>query len=383
MTKQHTNLVILGSTGSIGQQALEVVDRHPDQYKVVGLAAKDEIELLQSQVEKYQPRAVALADTHNYRHFKELMGNKVKVLCGVEGMCEIASLDAVDTVLVAVSGSVGIKPTLAAIDKSRRIALANKETLVAAGDIVMQAAVDKQAEIIPVDSEHSAIFQCLQADKTYLKNLWLTASGGPFRDFTREQLAAVTVDMALSHPNWKMGPKITVDSATLMNKGLEVIEAHHLFGVEFDQIKVLVQKESVIHSMVEFVDGSFLAHLGVADMRIPIQYALSYPQRYESPAQHLDFTQLGSIHFAAPDRERFPALDLAISAGRRGGTLPAVMNAANELAVQQFLQRAIAFNDIPGIVEQVMQRHNPIDNPNLQDVLDADTWAREYCQSIK
>lgn len=382
MNKQCTNLVILGSTGSIGQQALEVVDRHPDQYKVLGLAAKDEIELLQAQVEKYQPRVVALADTQKYGQCKDLMGNKRKVLCGVEGMCEIASLEEADTVLVAVSGSVGIKPTLAAIDKSRRIALANKETLVAAGDIVMQAAMDKQAEIIPVDSEHSAIFQCLQADKPYLKNLWLTASGGPFRDFSREQLAEVTVDMALSHPNWNMGPKITIDSATLMNKGLEVIEAHHLFGVNYDQIKVLVQKESVIHSMVEFVDGSFLAHLGVADMRIPIQYALSYPQRYESPARHLDFTQLGSIHFAAPDQERFPALALAIAAGRRGGTLPAVMNAANEIAVQQFLCRAIAFNEIPYIVEQVMARHNIIDNPSLQDILDADAWAREYCQSL-
>lgn len=382
MTKQRTNLVILGSTGSIGQQALQVVDRHPDQYKVLGLAARDEIELLQAQVEKYQPRAVALADTQKYGQIRELLGNKVKVLCGVEGMCEIASLDEVDTVLVAVSGSVGIKPTLAAINRSRRIALANKETLVAAGDIVMQAAVDKQAEIIPVDSEHSAIFQCLQADKPYLKNLWLTASGGPFRDFSREQLAAVTVDMALSHPNWNMGPKITVDSATLMNKGLEVIEAHHLFGVEYDQIKVLVQKESVIHSMVEFVDGSFLAHLGAADMRIPIQYALSYPQRYESPAQHLDFAQLGSIHFAAPDQERFPALALAIAAGRRGGTLPAVMNAANEMAVQQFLQRTIAFNEIANIVERVMERHNPIDSPSLQDILDADKWAREYCKKL-
>ncbi len=382
MNKQPTNLVILGSTGSIGQQALEVVDRHPDQYKVLGLTAKDEIELLQAQAEKYQPRVVALAEPHKYGQFKDLIGNKIKVLCGVEGMCEIASLEDIDTVLVAVSGSVGIKPTLAAINKSRRIALANKETLVAAGDIVMQAAAAKQAEIIPVDSEHSAIFQCLQADRPYVKNLWLTASGGPFRDFSREQLAEVTVDMALNHPNWNMGPKITVDSATLMNKGLEVIEAHHLFGVEYDQIKVLVQKESVIHSMVEFVDGSFLAHLGLADMRIPIQYALSYPQRYESPAQHLDFTQLEAIHFAAPDQERFPALALAIAAGRRGGTLPAVMNAANEMAVQQFLQRTIAFNKIANIVERVMERHNIIDNPSLQDILDADLWAREYCQQF-
>lgn len=381
MNKQQTNIVILGSTGSIGRQALEVVDRHPDQYRVLGLAAKDETVLLKEQVEKYNPQVVALADLQQYSSFKDLVGSRCRVLAGVEGMCEIASLEAVDTVLVAVSGAVGIKPTLSAIQKSRRIALANKETLVAAGDIVMQAAKEKQAEIIPVDSEHSAVFQCLQSDRPYMKNLWLTASGGPFRDFSREQLASVTVDMALSHPNWNMGPKITVDSATLMNKGLEVIEAHHLFGAAYDQIKVLVQKESVIHSMVEFVDGSFLAHLGVADMRIPIQYALSYPQRYDSPAQHLDFTQLGSIHFAAPDQERFPALGLALAAGRRGGTLPAVMNAANEVAVQSFLQRAISFNQIPVIVEQVMAHHDVIDQPSLQEILEADAWAREYCQS--
>lgn len=382
MTKQRSNIVILGSTGSIGKQALEVVDQHPDQYRVIGLAAKNNIELLQAQVKKYQPLAVALADPQKYKQYQELLGSQCRVLCGVEGMCEIAALDEADTVLVAVSGSVGIQPTLAAIRKSHRIALANKETLVAAGEVVMQAAMENKAQILPVDSEHSAVFQCLQADRPYVKNLWLTASGGPFRDFSPEQLANVTVDMALSHPNWNMGPKITVDSATLMNKGLEVIEAHHLFQVAYDQIKVLVQKESVIHSMVEFVDGSFLAHLGVADMRIPIQYALSYPQRYESLAQQLDFTKLGVIHFAAPDQERFPALALAIAAGRRGGSLPAVMNAANEVAVQSFLQKSITFNKIPRLVEQVMARHDIIEQPSLQEILEADTWAREYCQSL-
>lgn len=382
MSRELCNLVILGSTGSIGQQALEVVDRHPDRYRVLGLAANNGIDQLIAQTEKYQPRMVSLADPGKYKELKERLGSKVTALCGVEGMCEIASQEDADIVLVAVSGSVGIAPTLAAIRKSHRIALANKETLVAAGDIVMQAARDNQADIIPVDSEHSAIFQCLQMDRPYVKNLWLTASGGPFRDYSREQLNTVTVDMALSHPNWNMGPKITIDSATMMNKGLEVIEAHHLFGVEYDQIKVLVQKESVIHSMVEFIDGSFLAHLGAADMRIPIQYALSFPQRYESPARHLDFMQLQAIHFAVPDTERFPALALAVAAGRRGGTLPAVMNAANEVAVQLFLQRRIGFTDIPRLVEQVMLSHQTIDIPDLQEILEADTWAREYCRRL-
>lgn len=382
MNKKPSNVVILGSTGSIGRQALEVVDRHPDRYRVIALAANDKIDQLQAQSEKYKPLTVSLNDPGKYKELKERLGSPINVLCGVEGMCELASMEDVDIVLVAVSGSVGIEPTLTAIRKSRRVALANKETLVAAGDIVMQAARDYQAEIIPVDSEHSAIYQCLQMDRPYVKNLWLTASGGPFRDYSREQLAAVTVDMALSHPNWDMGAKITVDSATMMNKGLEVIEAHHLFAVGYDKIKVLVQKESVIHSMVEFIDGSFLAHLGAADMRIPIQYALSYPERFESPARHLDFFELQAIHFAVPDTERFPALALALEAGRRGGTLPAVMNAANEIAVHQFLQHTIGFTDIPRLVEQVMLRHQVIESPALQEILEADAWAREYCRGL-
>jgi 1-deoxy-D-xylulose-5-phosphate reductoisomerase len=382
LNKTLTNIVILGSTGSIGRQALEVIDQHPDKFKVLGLAANDELDLLEAQVKKYHPRLVALGEVSLQAAFQARVGNQLEILTGVEGLCELAALDGVDTVLVALSGAVGIRPTLAAINKSRRIALANKETLVAAGDIVMQAAREKAASIIPVDSEHSAIFQCLQGERPYLQNIWLTASGGPFRDYSAEQLATVTVDMALSHPNWNMGPKISVDSATLMNKGLEVIEAHHLFGVAYEKIKVLVQKESVIHSMVEFVDGSFLAHLGVADMRIPIQYALTYPQRFPSPATHLDFTQLSAIHFAAPDHQRFPALGLAIAAGQRGGTLPAVMNAANELAVHYFLQRQINFAQIPVFVEKVMQAHPIIDQPGLDEILAADLWARHMTKQL-
>ncbi|HRW11912.1 MAG TPA: 1-deoxy-D-xylulose-5-phosphate reductoisomerase [Syntrophomonas sp.] len=378
MNNTVVNLIVLGSTGSIGRQALEVVDLHPERFRVLGLAAYDELDLLEMQVRKYQPRMIALGNASLYNECRARIGDRAETLTGVEGLCELAAMEGADTVLAALSGAVGIKPTLAAIKKSRRIALANKETLVAAGDIVMQAARDYHAEIIPVDSEHSAVFQCLQGERPYVQNIWLTASGGPFRDHTREQLAEVTVEMALSHPNWNMGPKISIDSATMMNKGLEVIEAHHLFAIAYDNIKVLVQKESVIHSMVEFVDGSFIAHLGVADMRIPIQYALTYPERKISPASHLDFTALQAIHFAAPDQQRFPALALAIAAGRRGGTLPAVMNAANEVAVGAFIQKQIKFDQIAVIVERVMQNHVVSDQPGLDQILNADRWARDY-----
>ncbi len=382
MSDRPINLIILGSTGSIGEQALQVVDLHPDKFKVVGLAARDEVDVLAQQAEKYQPRAVALGEEKYYGQLKMKLSDKVRLLVGTEGMCELASLEDVDTVLVALSGAVGIRPTLAAIKKSRRIALANKETLVAAGDLVMNLAQEMGAIMIPVDSEHSAIFQCLAGESKFLRNLWLTASGGPFRDFDQEQLDNVTVDMALKHPNWKMGPKITIDSATLMNKGLEVIEAHHLFAVDYDHIQVLVQKESVIHSMVELVDGSFLGHLGVADMRIPIQYALTYPERFNSPAAQLDFSQLGCIHFQKPDTEKFPLLKIAYEAGREGGTMPAVMNAANEVAVNHFLNRDIGFMGITATVTKVMEKHDIDYHPDLEDILLADAWAREFCHSL-
>ncbi|MDD3364234.1 MAG: 1-deoxy-D-xylulose-5-phosphate reductoisomerase [Syntrophomonas sp.] len=382
MSDRPINLIILGSTGSIGEQALQVVDLHPDKFKVVGLAARDEVDVLAQQAEKYQPRAVALGDEKYYGLLKMKLSDRVRLLVGTEGMCELASLEDVDIVLVAVSGAVGIRPTLAAIKKSRRIALANKETLVAAGDLVMNLASKMGSMIIPVDSEHSAIFQCLAGESKFLRNLWVTASGGPFRDFDQEQLGNVTVEMALKHPNWKMGPKITIDSATLMNKGLEVIEAHHLFSVDYDHIQVLVQKESVIHSMVELVDGSFLGHLGVADMRIPIQYALTYPERFESPAAQLDFSQLGCIHFQKPDTGKFPLLRIAYEAGREGGTMPAVMNAANEVAVNHFLNRDIGFMGITASVIKVMEKHDVNYHPDLEDTLLADAWAREFCQSL-
>jgi 1-deoxy-D-xylulose-5-phosphate reductoisomerase len=376
------NIVILGSTGSIGTQALQVVDKHPDQFKVVGLAAKNETDELARQIKKYAPRAVAVGDVECYQNMKDRAG-AVTVQAGLEGLCRLAEMDEADTILVAVSGVVGIQPTLAAIDKGKRIALANKETLVAAGDIVMARAGQSGAEIIPVDSEHSAVFQCLKGETDFLENIWLTASGGPFREYTSEQLEQVTVEKALQHPNWAMGPKITVDSATLMNKGLEVIEAHHLFGTDYDHIKVLVQKESVIHSMAELVDGSFIAHLGAADMRIPIQYALSYPERFASPAQHLDFSLLAGISFQLPDTDKFPALKLAYVAGRQGGSMPAAMNAANEVAVNAFLQRQLKFTDIIKVVEEIMNLHTPLSHPQLEDILAVDAWARNAaCEVI-
>jgi 1-deoxy-D-xylulose-5-phosphate reductoisomerase len=377
-----TNIVILGSTGSIGRQALEVVDKHPQRFRVIALAARDEVSLLQEQVQKYNPLAVTVFDSKAYLQLKEKIGNRCRVLTGIDGMCELSSLPQADTVLVAVSGAVGIKPTLAAIKAHKRIALANKETLVAAGDIVMRLAQEENVAIIPVDSEHSAVFQCLQGENSYLKKIWLTASGGPFRDFRADELEKVTVDMALRHPNWSMGPKITIDSASLMNKGLEVIEAHHLFNVDYDLIQVLVQRESIIHSMVELVDGSFLAHLGVADMRIPIQYALTWPGRLESPARSLDFTSLGRIHFDQVDKSRFPCLMLAFEAGRAGGTMPTVLNAANEIAVSNFLNGKIKFMDIPALVEKTMSKHSLVINPGLETIFEADNWARETCRAM-
>lgn len=379
MSKEPVKVVILGSTGSIGKQTLQVIDQHPDRFKVMGLAARDEVNELAWQVEKYKPLAVALGNEGHYKQLKAQIKPPCQIYGGVEGMCALAAGENIDAVVVALSGAVGILPTLSAIDKSRRIALANKETLVAAGDIVMNRARETGAPIIPVDSEHSAIFQCLAGENQHLRRIWLTASGGPFREFTREQLQQVTVAMALKHPNWTMGPKITVDSATLMNKGLEVIEAHHLFDVDYDNIKVLVQKESVIHSMVELVDGSFLAHLGAADMRMPIQYALSYPHRFTSGVAPLDFSEVGSIHFEQPDTGRFPLLQIAYEMGKSGGTLPAVMNAANEVAVNQFLEHKIAFLDIARLVQQVIDKHELIHHPSLQEIFTADSWAREYC----
>lgn len=376
------NIVILGSTGSIGTQALEIVDNYPDKYKVIGLAAKDEIKKINQQIKKYKPHMVAVSSEQVYGELKNEWGQQLDIVLGIEGLCEVASLDAADTVLVALSGAIGILPTLAAIKAKRRVALANKETLVAAGDIVMREVLLNDVELIPVDSEHSAVFQCLLGEERFLENIWLTASGGPFKNFSLEELEQVTVEMALKHPNWSMGPKITIDSATLMNKGLEVIEAHHLFNTPYDKIKVVIQPESIIHSMVELNDGSFLAHLGTPNMIIPIQYALTFPARIATQIEKLDFYKLGAIHFQKPDLDRFPALKLAYEAGQIGGTMPAVLNAANEVAVNCFLNHAIKFTKITTIVEQVMQKHSTVSNPDLSTILEIDQWARIICTEL-
>lgn len=376
------NIVILGSTGSIGLQALQVIDQHSDRFQVVGLAARDEINLLAEQAEQYKPKAIAVGDNDAYPALKKLISDKIELLSGLEGLSAIAAWPEADIVLVAVSGAIGIMPTMAAIKAQKRIALANKETLVTAGNFVMKEIKKNSITLIPVDSEHSAIFQCLQGENDNLHKIWLTASGGPFRDFSEQQLENVSIEMALCHPNWSMGPKITIDSATLMNKGLEVIEAHHLFGVGYTDIGVLVHRQSIVHSMVELVDGAFLAHLGAADMRIPIQYAFTYPERLPSSAQYLDFTKLAALEFQAPDVKRFPALELAYAAGRTGGTMPAVLNAANEIAVQYFLGGKIGFNIIPRLVEQVMNRHDTISEPGLEEILSVDKWARIMTEDI-
>lgn len=381
-SEQKKKVVVLGCTGSIGLQTLDVIEKHRDRFKLLGIAARDEVKVLAEQSLKYEPSVIAVGDASAYGEMKDRSRADCLVLSGLEGLCELASWPEADIVVIALSGAIGIKPTLAALRAGKRVALANKETLVAAGDIVMEEARQYQSALIPVDSEHSAIFQCLAGEERYLKRIWLTASGGPFKDLEKHQLAGVTVEMALQHPTWVMGAKITIDSATLMNKGLEVIEAHHLFGINYDRINVVVQRESIIHSLVELVDGSFLSHLGSHDMRIPIQYALTYPQRLVSAAAELDLTRLGALHFEAPDLLRFPALSLAYQAGQRGGTMPVVLNAANEVAVNKFLHRKIAFTDIAILVEKVMENHKLVKNPDLDCIFQADTWARQRSREL-
>ncbi|MFZ5596117.1 MAG: 1-deoxy-D-xylulose-5-phosphate reductoisomerase [Bacillota bacterium] len=374
---------ILGSTGSIGRQALEVAAMFPEGFFIAGLAAGKNIDVLRDQVRKFRPRVVSVLDRGDAAALASEFGSGgPRVLWGREGMLEVAVHPDADTVLTAVTGTAGLVPTVAAIKAGKNIALANKETLVAAGGLVTGLAEKHGVGIFPVDSEHSAIWQCLRGYRPEeVGSIILTASGGPFRK-EPERLEDVTVEMALAHPNWNMGKKITVDSATLMNKGLEVIEARWLFGLEYDRIRVVVHPQSIIHSMVEYTDGSVLAQMGLPDMRLPIQYALGYPRRLPNNLPRLDWFSLGGLTFEPPDTRRFPLLELAYSAGRRGGTLPAVMNAANEVAVDFFLSRRIGFTSIPRIVEEVVGRHSVISNPGLEDILEADRQAREDAKAL-
>lgn len=372
-------LSILGATGSIGESALAVVQRHPDRFRVRILAAANNVVLLARQIISFRPDLAVVLTREKALELQELLPDPsaVKILWGDEGYRIAATHDMVDTVLLAMVGAAGLMPALAAIDAGKQVALANKETLVMAGEIVMARAAAKGVTIYPVDSEHSAIFQCLEGNQRRdLRKIFLTASGGPFRTVPRERFKGLTPEDALSHPTWDMGSKITIDSATLMNKALEIIEAVHLFKLAPEQVEVVVHPQSIVHSMVGFADGAVMAQMGVPDMKAAISYALSWPDRLDLDLAFPDFFELASLHFEAPDRTRFPSLDFAVSALKAGGTLPAVMNAANEVAVDAFLSHDIGFNDIFKVIETVMARHTTVTSPDLSDIVAADRWAR-------
>lgn len=376
-------LAILGSTGSIGTQALEVVAANPDKFNVAALVAHQNDKMLERQIERFRPEIAVLADVKAAERLKKRYSGPVKILAGEEGLLEAATYSSVTMVLTAMVGFAGLKPTLAAIDAGKNIALANKETMVAAGELVTELARKKQVKILPVDSEHSAIFQCLNGEHhSQIRKIILTASGGPFFGKVKEHLRQVTVEDCLKHPNWTMGRKITVDSATLVNKGLEVIEAKWLFNVDYDKIEVVVHPQSIIHSMVEFVDRAVMAQLGKPDMRVPIQYAFSYPDRMSADFPSLDFAKLASLSFFQPDFVNFPSLNMAYSAGRTGGTMPCVFNAANEVAVHSFLNRNISFLDIFSVIQQTMKYHDVVLQPKLTDLFQADEWSRAYAAKL-
>ena len=372
-------IAILGSTGSIGRQALAVVDAFPERFQVVSLAAGSNVQLLAAQAKKYQPQVVSIGSEEKAKELADLLqGEPCDIVVGREGAEIAATCEDVEMVLAAISGIAGLLPVVAAIKAGKDIAFANKEVLVAAGQLVMDLVREKGVRLLPVDSEHSAVWQCLSGDCRQVESILLTASGGPFRDFSREQLAKVRAADALKHPTWSMGNKITIDSATLMNKGFEIIEAHWLFGMPYERIKAVVHPQSVIHSMVQFVDGAILAQLGPTDMRLAIQYAFTYPERWENNLERVDFSALGALTFAAPDMERFPCLALAIEAGKQGGTYPVVLNGANEVLVDLFLQDKISFLDISRLVEMTLAAHNSITMPSLSDILACDQWARAF-----
>lgn len=375
-------IAILGSTGSIGTQTLEVV-RYNKDIQVTALAAGGNVTLMEEQIREFKPKLACLWDREKAEQLRTAVADlDVKVASGMEGLMEAATAEETDLVVTAVVGMIGIRPTIAAMEAGKDIALANKETLVTAGHIIMPLAAEKGVKLLPVDSEHSAIFQCLQgAAGNALHKILLTASGGPFRGFTRDQLAKVRLEDALKHPNWSMGHKITIDSSTMVNKGLEVMEAHWLFGVEMDQVQVVVQPASVIHSMVEFEDGAVIAQLGTPDMKLPIQYALYYPERRFLPGDRLDFTKLSQIAFEVPDMDTFRGLKLAYDAGRRGGTLPTVFNAANEMAVAMFLERKISYLTIVDMIEGAMAHHCVKPAPDVAQILEAEQETYDYIKS--
>ncbi|MDD5432771.1 MAG: 1-deoxy-D-xylulose-5-phosphate reductoisomerase [Candidatus Omnitrophica bacterium] len=377
-------IAILGSTGSIGKSTLDVIRAHPEEFRVAALTANSDTGTLMRQIKEFKPRFVCINDKSLALKLKIVAGNKTKVLSGEDGLSEIAGEGSIDLVLLAVSGIAALGPLLNAIEHGKSVACANKEALVAAGEIIMRRAKKNNVSIIPVDSEQSAIWQCLlNNDSSKIKNIYLTASGGPFRKASLKDLRNATLEQVLKHPRWKMGKKITVDSATLMNKGLEFIEAMFLFNLRPQEIKILVHPEAFIHSMVEFIDGVVMAQLSETDMRIPIQYALSYPLRLSgSHLPHLDFYKLKELHFEKPDVKKFPCLGLAYRAAVELGTMPAVLNAANEVCVERFLERSLRFGSIPLVIEKVMDRHKNGKNPDLETIKQADSWARVEAQKI-
>jgi len=375
------NVVLLGSTGSIGTSTLKVAEDLPEEIRLIGLAAGNNLELLLEQTRKHQPQAVSIHAPEKAKQLQATLGTKTEVHAGDEGLIKLATLPGADIVLIAIVGTAGLQPPLAAIRAGKDIPVASKEILVMAGEIVMSEARRHGVRVLAVDSEHSAIFQCLDGKPpASVRKLWLTASGGPFRQTPKGEFPTITVERALKHPSWVMGRKITIDSATLFNKGLEMIEARWLFDIEMPRVAVVVHPQSVVHSMVEFVDGSMLAQLSTPDMCLPIQYALTYPERSRSERVQTNLAKLGTLTFEEPDVERFPALSLARRAGEVGGTLPAVLNAANEVAVEAFVNRKINFPEIPELVGRTMARHELVEHPNLDEILHADRWARAEAQ---
>ncbi len=373
-------ITLLGSTGSIGTQTLDIVAEYPDKFQIVGMTAGGNIELLARQIRQFRPEIVAIASQNKLGELKEAIADldiKPILLAGAEGVETVAGYGDSEIVVTGIVGCAGLLPTIAAIKAGKNIALANKETLIAGGEVVMPLVKKHGVKLLPADSEHSAIFQCLQGvPEGGLRRLILTASGGAFRDRPTEELASVTVADALKHPNWAMGKKITIDSATLMNKGLEVIEAHYLFGVDYEQIEIVIHPQSIIHSLIELEDTSVLAQLGIPDMRLPLLYSLSYPDRIPTEWERLDLVKCGTLTFREPDHRKYPCMQLAYAAGRAGGTMPAVLNAANEQVVELFLQERVRYIEIADLIEQVCEQHNRVAEPELEDILAADKWAR-------
>lgn len=384
------HLSILGSTGSIGRNALSVVGTHSDEFVVAGLAANTSVDRIEQQVRQFHPRLVALSDGEAANQLRKRLKDvkSVEVLSGAEGVSAIATMGEVDLVLEAIGGGAGLLPTLEAIQAGKDLAFVNKEALVMCGPLIIKKAKENGIRLLPVDSEISAIFQCLSnvnragCQRAEIHRLILTGSGGPFRETPSDQLRSVTPQQALKHPNWKMGAKVTIDSATMMNKGFEVIESKWFFDVELSQIEVVIHPESIIHSMVEFVDGSLIAQLGVSDMRLPIQYALTYPGRFPTAVPRLDLSQIGALHMKPVDSGKFPCLEFAYSAAKVGGTLPTVLSSADEVVVEAFLNRQIGFMDIPNCLEEVMTQHDVTFQPTLDDILAADRWARSVAHQL-